>query len=187
MKAKLYITIKVTDRDGKVVKQFTRKAHSFLKQYNELVYAQMLAGVTGVVDTGGTPRTVASHASTLLSTGGATDDTRSIVFGRGSTAVTISNYVLETPIAEGTGANQMNYQLHSTTAPAVVGSECSFTLSRSAINNSGSSITVTECGIYCYGGGTTWKFCIVRDVLASSVAVPDGGAITATYTIKVAV
>ena len=55
---------------------------------------------------------------------------------------------------------------------------------RSFVNGSGGSITVREIGVYCTADPGNLYFCIVRDVLGSPVAVPDGGSITVIYTFK---
>jgi len=106
--------------------------------------------------------------------------------GKGSTAVAIDDYALETPLEEGTGLDEFNHQVVAFTTPAVVGSTCSFTVSRVMINNSGATITgIREIGAYMVI--FSWYALGFRDVLPSPVYVPHGGSITVTYTIKVTV
>jgi hypothetical protein len=187
MREQLHYTIEVRDREGKLVRRLRRKAHSYLKAYQQLLYTHYASVLLNIRDIINTLRAVVRNASDLISAGVVTDDDNGVVIGTGSTAVTISDYKLETQIAEGVGAGQMEHQAGTKTEPTVAGSSISCTLKRIFINNSGNTITVTESGIYCYGGGTTWDFCIVRDVLPAGVAVPDGGAITVTYTLTVTV
>ena len=72
-----------------------------------------------------------------------------------------------------------------TDGTAVVGNVCSFEAERVIVNNSGGAIAVAEVGIYCRAlSATIYKyFMIARDIVSQSV--PDGGAITVTYTIRV--
>ncbi len=184
MKTQLYYTIEVRDREGKLLKRLKRKAHSYLKAYNQILYNHYSSASQSVKDTGGTDRSIARNASDFVSGAAIGNDDRGIIIGTGTTAVTISDYQVETKIDEGTASGQMEYQVVTVTAPSVSGSSISFTVKRTTTNNSGATITVKETAIYCYGGGTTYHFCIVRDVLVSTVDVPDGGSITVTYTME---
>ena len=104
--------------------------------------------------------------------------------GKGSTGVTISDYKLEIPLAGGTGADQLTHLAMTYTPPSVSGSECLFSIRRSMINNSGSTIIgISEIGAYMRMG--SYYGLAFRDVLTSPVSVPDGGAITVQYAIKV--
>ncbi|GAI61618.1 unnamed protein product, partial [marine sediment metagenome] len=54
-------------------------------------------------------------------------------------------------------------------------------------NNTGSTITIKEAGIYIFSGGLSY-FCIIRDVLgAPGVTVPDKCALTVYYTLRTTV
>ena len=189
MKQQLYYTVEVRDREGKLLKREKRKSRSYIKQWNELVCVQCRQDTVTIKDTGGTNRTITKQAFNLVMAAAATVVTYGIRVGRGSTAVTISDYALETPCAQGTGANAFEHQACTVTAPSVVGSSSSFPVKRICYNNSGATITVTEVGIYVGGhdGTSAYGFLGIRDVLVSSVDVPDGGGITVTYTIKVTV
>ena len=109
--------------------------------------------------------------------------------GKGSTAVTINDYALETPLAEGVGVDQLNHQLTVMTAPATAAPTCSFTIQRAMINNSGATIVgVRELGAYIMMCAATSYYGLgFRDVLGVGVDVPDGGAITIYYTVAVTV
>lgn len=187
MRQKLYYTVEVRDREGKLLKHIRRKARSFVQAYNQILYAQMAQASTTIKRTAGTDTTVGPHANSLAVNAAAADYLFGIVVGRGSTAVTISDYWLQTICLEGSGTNEVNYQAVSLTAPSVVGSSCSFTVTRSAINTSGATITIAEIGLIGKGTSTPYYFLLVRDVLVSTIDVPDGGAITVVYTIKVTV
>lgn len=185
-----FYTIEIRDREGKLLKRFKRKSRSFVQQWNELICVHCgNKSDFSIKDTGGTDRDIDPQSNTLAIFPTASQVNGGIVCGRGSTAVTISDYTLETLCAEGTGTNQLQHQATVIGDAAVSGSDCSFTVTRSAINSSGAAITVTEIGIYVIGwDGTAARYFLgIRDVLAEGIEVPDGGAITVVYTIKVTV
>lgn len=183
-----YYTVEIRDKKGKLLSREKHKSRSFVQQWNELISTHIRNASLSIKDTGGTDRTITRHANTFLAEAGGGTASYGISVGRGSTPVAISDYALETPCGEGTGANQLDYQAMLSTAPSVSGSDCSFTLTRSAINSSGSTITVTEVGLQVAADdGTTRYFLVIRDVLGSSRDIPDGGWITVVYTIKVTV
>jgi len=184
-----YFTITVKDREGKLLKCIRRKSYSYLKQWNELVCAQAKYDeAVSIKNTDGVNKSVAFYNVSLGMTADAADVRWGNVVGRGSTAVAIDDYKLETLCTEGTGENQLSYLACTVGASSVVASSASFEISRSALNLSGAAITVTEIGIIARGyDAGIHSFQVIRDVLASSVEVPDGGAISVVYTLKVTV
>lgn len=127
-------------------------------------------------------------ASNLRCNGGIGETRYGLLVGKGSDAVTINDYCLQTPLAEGVGVDQLNHQLVEFTTPQTVGSTCSFTIRRAMINNSGATISgVQEFGAYINFSGSTYYALGFRDVLGTAVDVPDGGAITIEYTVAVTV
>lgn len=109
-----------------------------------------------------------------------------IMLGRGTGAESIDDYVLGTPILEGTGTNQMQYQaMGAMTASWSVGSrQWTFTEVRQIINNSGNTISVGEIGLYGRPSmsGQTMTMCFVRDKLTSAVDVAHLDQAVVTYT-----
>ena len=73
--------------------------------------------------------------------------TSGIIFGTGSTTPLVTDYNLTSPIAQGTGTGQLYYQVQTNTSPSVVGQVTSFQISRVAVNQNASPITVTEEGL----------------------------------------
>ena len=112
-------------------------------------------------------------------------DNAGIQVGTGNTAVTLTDYKLQTAVLHGTAAGKMlkhgtytrNYVTGATTS--------SFDLECMFLNSSGGSITIKEVGVYGYS--STYYFCVIRDVLASTVQVDDNEYLLVTYTIQVAV
>ncbi len=190
MKHELWYSVVVRDRHGKVISREHRKSRSFLKAWNELMFAQVTAktGVSGTQIKGidGVTQNAYPEARNFRveSHGSYTG----IWCGTGDTAVAIDDYILEALIAEGAGPGQFNYSgMATVTAASVSDSHCQFGVSRSPVNNSGNPITVKEVGIYTsFYVSTTQKFmCAIRDVLETPQEVPAGGAITVDYTLEV--
>jgi len=177
----------VTDKNGNVLHDISAPSKSFVRQWNEIVNAQARSSGPSVTDTGGAPHGCGFDASNLQANAGIGVITYGLRVGTGSTAVTINDYCLETPLAEGVGANQLSHQEMDITIPATAAPTCSFKMKRTMINNSGATITgVRELGLYVVYKGDFYALGF-RDVLPSAVYVPHGGSITVTYTIKVTV
>jgi hypothetical protein len=110
-----------------------------------------------------------------------------IRLGTGLIAPTINDYALQTPIAEGSGAGQMNHGAVTFGTPAADSTTSQFTITRNMANNSGGLITVNEIGLYCrcyYWNGdsiVTGYFMIIRDVIGGGIAVPNGQTLTVNY------
>ena len=180
-----YVVV-VTDREGRVLRRIDAPSRSFVEQWNKVINVPAKLDASTIKDTGGVDRSVALSGSNLRIKAPAGVITYGIRVGKGSTAVTISDYSLETPLLEGVGVDQLNHLLMVSTEPSVVGSDCSFTITRSMINNSGATISgVREIGAYMQMDA--YYGLAFRDILPSAVYVPHGGAITVTYTIKVTV
>jgi len=211
--AKMFLNLKVHDRDKKQVLDYSQKSNSWVRNnYNFITTQQMGiglgklgatygAGYMIMKTTGGTNKTNTDYVPRVEVTGdnysayaasGVTD--YGIVAGTGAGAESFEDYALGTLIANGTGAGQMSYA-----ATTYAGTSVSYaagtkkytqTLVRIINNNSGGAITVTEVGIYVnlfygsYVSSNTENFMLARDLLGSSVEVADGGQLTVTYTIE---
>ena len=185
-KEKLWYAIVVRDRHGKVVSRERRKSHSFLKAWNQLIYVQMSDEDLPMVDTGGVVRNVGYRGSNFRMDAVLGDATLGIRVGTGNTAVDISDFALETAIAEGVGAGQMEHLPCTVDDFIVAAPSCSFIGHRTIANNSGGLITVMEAAIY-MKIDALWYACGIRDVLVAPQAVPNGGAITIDWTLGVTV
>jgi len=193
----------VTDKKGKIIKRtHWRRSQSFVLQYLQFLDIQLshAYGVGGnvltVKDTSGANRSMGySGGGNWIYTWciWAPDNiaTYGIVVGTGTNAPTNSDYALQTQIAHGTGAGQLDYGAHSRTAPAVVGSNVDYIISRSFYNGSGATITVNEIGVYCTsidpGFVNIYFFCLIRDKLAAGQDVADKQTLTVQYTLRTTV
>ena len=112
-----------------------------------------------------------------------------IVVGTGDTASTNIDYALETQLTEGVGGGQITHGQSVVEAPAVVGANVDMEMYRAFTNNTGSSITVKEAGLYTRHRDMAqpFYFCNIRDVLGTPVAVPDKCSLTVFYTLRTTV
>ena len=184
--------VEVTDKDGKVIQRISAPSRSFVRQWYDIMSVHADAADRTCKDTDGISRTISPHEISWFALATATVTTHGIRVGKGTTAVSISDYKLESPIEEGTGLDQLEHLVVGYVAPVTIGSTCSFTINRSMINNSGSTITgIKEIGVYVQTRRVTngimgpYNMLGFRDVLPSAMYIPDGGAITVTYTLKV--
>jgi len=186
MKRELWYSVVVRDRDGKIVSRERHRSRSFLKQWNELVFFLVTGVPLSVTNTDGEAYTLSEYANNF-SMGGDYGAFEGIVIGTGNTAVAIDDYSLETLIADGSGAGEMDYQLTAVGASVVSAPNCGFLVERAFVNNSGAEITVRESGlyVYCNGSAGSRRVCGVRDVFGTPQAVPNGGSLSVNYTLRV--
>ncbi|MBA7682968.1 hypothetical protein ES703_91324 [subsurface metagenome] len=183
MKHELWYSVVVRDRHGKVISREHRRARSWLRQWNELIFLKVTQVAMSTTFTDGVSRPQVLKIWDFRLTGAG----EGLVIGTGDTAPTINDYAMETLIADGTGVGQMSYQSCTVADSVVSAPHCSFLVARAFINNSGGLITVRESGIYSYCGAAagTGKVCSIRDVFAVVQGVPNGGAISVDYTLRV--
>ena len=182
----LSYSVVVKDKKGRVIQRISAPSHCFVEQWNQIINVQAKQTNYTVRKTDGTTFSAAprSRSMDIISAIGETDI--GLRVGKGFTPVAIDDFALETPLAEGVGVDEFNHQAGTYTAPAVVGTTCSFTVKRIFLNNSGATISgIREIGAYM---DMDWLFGLAwRDVLPGAVRVPDGGSITVTYTIAATV
>ncbi|MBA7710747.1 hypothetical protein ES703_119693 [subsurface metagenome] len=191
MKRELWYSIVIRDRHGKIVSRERRKSKSFLRAWNDIICAQV-TGASGYLKRidGDDTRGISPFADNFKMTSGyvnGAENEKSIVVGSGNTAVTISDYALETLIAHGAGAGQLSYQAATVNESIVSAPNCGFLVERAFVNNSGAEITAREAGIYLrIKGPTYYGFCCgVRDVFGTPQAIPNGGSLSVNYTLRV--
>ncbi len=192
MKSRLYIAAETMDREGRLLHRMRiRRCRSFVQGYNWAVCAQFLGSsspspVLGPVkDTGGTNRNLRTCGIPFRSNGGAGVTDTGIRVGTSDDAVAINQHSLQAPIGQGIGAGQMEHLAQTFSFIGVAGSQCSFETQRVFVNNSGAPIAVRETAIYMtvYYPTTAAYIMAARDLITEDV--PDGGAVTVTYTIRI--
>ena len=113
--------------------------------------------------------------------------TGGMLFGKGTAPITLSDYVLPDIITNGTGTGQLSVGTQIATQGITInGNAASFILKRSATNNSGASITVSETGIYGMTSSNHY-YLILHSLFSYPVIVPNLSTISIliTFTINV--
>jgi len=208
-----FIELEVTDKNGKVLQTLKQRSHSWVRNAYNMLLSQMAsknmddagsfgAGFLSIKDTaaniqnGNIGAYVGSSGSSsavnlessVAFRAGAGVVTHGIVVGSNAGAWTFEQYVLLTPIAEGVGADQLNYIAMSVPTKSYAALTWTITWVRYMNNNSGGNISVNEVCIIALGSaGTLQKYILFsRDVLGAPVVIPDTGQLKVTYTIQLA-
>ncbi|GAI45370.1 unnamed protein product [marine sediment metagenome] len=185
MGAVLELTVK--DKNGKVTDHRVMRSKSFLRQFLELLWIQAFqipeVAPYSVRDVNNLLVDICESGFTFAADGDAGVVTHGIIVGTGTTAPTIDNYAIETLIAHGVGAGQLQYSAVAFGAPASDATTSQFTVTRDFANASGGAITVNEIGLYVkgYKFDVTYYFMTIRDVIAGGISVPDGQTLTVNY------
>lgn len=183
---RMFLTLTVKDKNGKIVSKKTRKSRSFVIQFLQGLETMMTQSATvSQTDTGGTPRTPATHATNLSCLAGVGAATWGIQVGTGTTAPTNTDNAVETQIAHGAGAGQLNYGAVAAVSAGVVGANVDLLFSRTFSNASGGTISPTEATLVWITTGP-YIFLIIRDTF-SAVQVLNGQTLTVTYTLRTTV
>lgn len=187
MKAKLLIEVDIRDKSGKQLYYQKQEANSLVRGYIDILYVLMSQSNLNLVRGHNNTTFTATNTdpASFDSKATAGDVDRGIIVGTGSTAVTITDYALGTPIAHGSGAGELAYLAATVTTPGTVGSTHSFTISRGFTNNSGNSITVNEVGLYSMLSGATALQRPMIDRTLMTFSIAHGATGTVTYTFQV--
>lgn len=171
-------------RTGRLLSKTIQPAHSFL-----VAYADNLAAINGArvltvttLDITNTARNMTNSPFSWAATAGT--DTIGLVVGTGTSANTTGTYKLDTKIANGSGAGQLQYGVSACVDPVTSGSNRQFTTARTWTNSSGGAITVNEVGGYAYPN-STFYYCGIRDL--STKLIANLASATATYTTYIVV
>jgi len=184
VKLRMRLDVVVRNARGKVTFRGHKTVRSYVLAMDDLLYVQMANQTQVIPDIGNTPRSISADAQALRCTAGVGVTTSGTRLGTGTNAVAITDYALQTAIAQGSGAGQLMHSNESYTAPVTVGSSRQFTLARVFTNKSGGNITVHEVGLYGLGGPGN-SFCLERTLY--DFTINNGSSATVTYTIGVTV
>lgn len=204
-----FLTLEVFDKNGKLLQRHHQRSHSWVRNAYNLMFVQLAGkGLTGdgfgagkisiketdasVKDSSGATATHSGTASPDAVGGGYLEHAghvvHGILVGSGVNAENFEDYVLQTPIAEGAGAGQLNHAqseanvLTWTPATMVLKNE----LVRYFNNNSGGNVDVNEVCIAARGtyASSFMEFITSRDKTPSTVTVPDTGQLKVTYSVQ---
>ena len=200
MGAILELTVK--KRDGTIREHRVMKSKSFVRQFLDLLMMQAAMAnemsYHEIRDVGNVLRAIAFSGLTFATDAAANDDTYGIMVGTGTTAPTINDYVMETPIADGVGAGQLQYGGVTYGLPTSSATESHFTITRDFSNASGGDITVEEIGLYVKAmsawiaqvssrltGAPALIFLNIRDVIGGAgITIPNGETLTVNYRLQ---
>ena len=193
MSLEAYIEVKVRDRFGKVIVRRKKRSRSFVRAFNHALCAQIRQETTPnpaitTKDTAGANQNLRNAGGPFYADAPAANATYGAVIGTDNTPVDIENFQMGAKCGEGTGANQVNHQACTVAYLGVAAGVSSFKVERSFLNNSGDTINVEEIGVYTMAtrvGAVTIYIMVLRDLY--SLAIPDGGGMSVTYTIRIAV
>lgn len=182
-----YTKIRVYDRKHRLEDEFI--PNSYVQGMIGQLYSQMIHDTAfQQKDTSNTLRAIDYTTNALqFVKAAATVVNNGIVVGTGSNAVTISDYALQTLIANGNAAGQLNYGQVSGVQPVVAAGKCSFHITRGITGNAVDEVTSHELGIYCqsYDNSTTRWHCMERTL--RDIVFPIGTLKTIDYEIGVTV
>ena len=183
----LFYQLTVTDKNGKIIRKTRlRRSKSFCIAFLRAIMIHMLIHANKTIkDVLGADETCPPYVNMLSSNGAVGDVARGIVLGTGTTTPDNLDYVMETLIAHGSGAGELNYAAQTDIEAQEIGANIDYQLIRSFQNLSGGTINVTEAGIYSHIQITKYAM-IVHDVF-TAVPVGDGQTITVTYTFRTTV
>jgi hypothetical protein len=85
---------------------------------------------------------------------------------------------LETPLSTNVAHSAVSFAVENPDA-----STWRLAISRVFTNNTGATIAIRECALYCYAVSAAWIVCL--DHTLYSVDVPNGVAVTLTYRLTV--
>jgi len=146
--------------------------------------------LSSIINTSGGYQTNTVPGLTLAA--GAGDTSYGIVVGSGTNANTTSTYALQTPIANGTSAGQLQYGSTGVSAPDILGNTVTVTINRALTNSSGGTVTISETAIYgalwwTGSTGTPFIFALTRDVLATAISLANGASTTIYYNLQLTI
>jgi len=209
-----FIECEVTDKNGKVIQHLKQRSHSWVRNAYNLLLSQMACKNldSGVGEYGAGFLSIKSTAAAItrgdrgaiivreneenFETGGidggyrslAANDSFGILVGSNAGAWSFEDYVLLTPITEGTGPGQLNHVAMAVPIRSYGALTWTITWVRYFNNNTllVTDVLVNEVGLVAYGfaafSDAYWV--TSRDVLGATVTVPGTGQLKVTYTIE---
>ena len=182
------------------------KSHSFVLQFSQCVIdfamsrtwlngsSNPVANSSCVRDTGNTLRQL-GYATASFTWGNesatnapAANTTYGILVGTGTTAPASLDYVMQTLTAQGSAANQLQYQATAVGSSGVVGSNVDTVIARVLVNGSGGTITIREVGIgitQIDSAGSQRYFLVAHDAVNQAIA--NGEIAIVSYDVRTTV
>jgi hypothetical protein len=147
--------------------------------FKELLY--FTGSFSSIRDTGGTFRALGvstGHVCYMYA----------ITVGTGTDAVVITDYKLQTEIANGIGAGQLLYgSLYWSNALNISTNTKILLMNRPVVNLSGGAITVNEMCLQFRDYTQSWNFMAARDIISGGIVIPNGSAMVGEYRLSITV
>ncbi|RLC84136.1 MAG: hypothetical protein DRJ03_15100 [Chloroflexi bacterium] len=157
-----------------------KKANSYVRQFIDILAAQLSTQDYTIKDINGTDRTVSDNAVNFRVSGGSGDTNRGIVIGSSNAPVEISQHCLQSQITTNVAHGAVSFA-----GPIIDGSTCYVDVIRTFTNNTGSELNIKEVGLYANAHSTSYRFMLDRTLY--TLDVPDGNAVTLAYRLSVTV
>jgi hypothetical protein len=185
-------------RNQEIIKTVEQKSNSFTRNYyNSAAWNAILSNTLGAAAFGDGSFYMKRYSGVAVAfqpaypgawsaEGLAADTTTGILVGSNATAESIEDYALNTLIAEGIGAEQLNY---SATIGWMSWNALILTSTshhqRFIANNGASNVIVRECGLvktlHSASTATYVTYLLIRDVLATPITIAPGEGMLITY------
>jgi len=177
------------DKEGRVEDKREGLMHTWLRNYSNM-FAMLCCGLEGSSTTFAAGHVNSKNTAGVVADSGDAirfddidgafgEDTVGIVIGRGAAAYSYEDFVLDSLIDHGTGANQMlHYDMfdHVQTWDGGI-RQWTSVMKRYFVNRSGGAIGVTEAGIL-----NNNQILMSRDVVSPTVNIDNDKACRVTYT-----
>lgn len=181
-------TLEVKDKKGKTISKVTKPCESFVLQFMQLLEAQLdPANAVVIKDVAAANKTCNDDNNTLNSCAPVTNELYGLSVGTGVTPVVNADYVMETKIAHGVGAGELQHGASSMVTSAEVGANVDCQLIRTFTNGSGNTINVTEIGIISLGNDGAAQYFLTLHEIVTLTAVANGQTLTVTITFRTTV
>jgi hypothetical protein len=177
------ISADVLDSNGRLVERIPeRVANTFAINWIKMLYTALssVTQTSSLTDTGGTTtRTVSLTSNYMIMNAAAGAYQYGIVIGTGSGSAAYTYTALITQYTTTTNFTHsiMSFSLNST------GGAYQLLIQRTFSNSTGSTVSITEAGMYCAYGGTPFYFCLDHTMITISLASSHHTVLT--YTIQV--
>ena len=202
--------IEVRNGSGQIIRRFKQRSHSWVRNAYNMMFCYLAgkdlsngsfgAGYLSLKDTAGAVQSGSgpvclSQGSSVDSTsmgyrGPAGNDAYGILVGSGTNPEDFESHALHVKTANGTGSGQLTYV--QSESHAISWNPGTLTmkndLARYFNNNSGADVSVNEVALalrgYRPGSGVPYHYITTRDLLVSTVTVPNTGQLKVTYTVQ---
>ena len=172
-------------KNGEVYKKSRRRvARSFVTGFTKMLYGCMGATYAITEGTDGVSRYFDPTNYVIYLDANAGDSGNGLVVGTGTNAVNVGDYALQTLIAHGASAGQLQYSACTVALPDFTSTTAELTITRLFTNASGNTITVEEIGIYIYMLWVSGEkyVCLARDL--ATVVIANGSTLTLNYVMQ---